>query len=63
MTKKEKMIDALRNIVIDRYAAIGKPVTPEFANSIYYDLLGEYERNGYLSAKYRAVNNKLQESR
>ena len=60
MTKKEKILNALTNIVKDRYAAIGKPVTPEFADSIYFDLLGEYERNGYLSAKYRAVNDKLQ---
>ena len=29
MTKKEKIIDGLRNIVIDRYMSEGKVLTPD----------------------------------
>ena len=60
MTKKEKLIDELRDIVLDRYESIGVVLTPHLANTIWYDLLGEYDRNGYDSAKARALNGKLQ---
>ena len=50
MTKKEKIIDNLRNIVIDRAIAQGITLTPNDANTIWYALLGEYDLNGYESA-------------
>lgn len=59
MTKKEKLIDGLRNIVIDRYIAEGKPLTPEDANNIWYSLYGVYERYGYDKAKEYALSEKL----
>lgn len=59
MTKKEKLIDGLRNIVIDRYIAEGKPLTPEGANNIWYSLYGVYERDGYDKAKEYALSAKL----
>lgn len=59
MTKKEKLIDGLRNIVIDRYEAVGKKLTPDDANNIWYSLLGEYDRNGYESAYEYARTAKL----
>ena len=51
MTKKEKIIDGLRNIVIDRYIAEGKVLTSDDGNNIWYSLLGVYERDGYDKAK------------
>ena len=59
MTKKEKLIDELRNIVIDRYVAEGKQLTPDDANNIYYSLSGVYERDGYDKAKEYALSAKL----
>ena len=59
MTKKEKLIDELRNIVIDRYVAEGKQVTPDDVNNIYYSLFGVYERDGYDKAKEYALSAKL----
>ena len=60
MTKKEKTIDGLRNIVIDRYEMIGKSLTPSDANNIWYSLLGVYDREGYDKAKEYAISSKLQ---
>ena len=60
MTKKEKMIDGLRNIVINRYESIGKKMTPDDANNIWYSLLGVYDRDGYDKAKEYALQAKLQ---
>jgi len=60
MTKKEKVIDSLRNIVIDRYEMIGKSLTPQDANNIWYSLLGIYDRDGYNKAKECALSSKLQ---
>lgn len=59
MTKKEKLIDGLRNIVIDRYVAEGKQLTPDDANNIWYLLLGVYERDGYDKVKEYALSAKL----
>ena len=42
MTKKEKIIDGLRNIVIDRYMSEGKVLTPDDGNNIWYSLLDLY---------------------
>ena len=60
MTKKEKIIDGLRNIVIDRYESIGKSITIDEANNIWYSLLGVYDREGYDKAKEYALSSKLQ---
>ena len=60
MTKKEKIIDSLRNIVINRYERIGKSLTPQDANNIWYSLLGVYDREGYEKAKEYALSCKLQ---
>ena len=60
MTKKEKTIDSLRNIVIDRYETIGKKLTPDDANNIWYALEGIFNRDGYESAKEYALSAKLQ---
>lgn len=60
MTKKEKIIDDLRNIVIDRYITIGKSLTPQDANNIWYSLLGIYDKEGYDKAKEYALLSKLQ---
>lgn len=59
MTKKEKIIDGLRNIVINRYERIGKQLTPNDANNIWYALLGVYERDGYDKVKEYALLSKL----
>ena len=59
MTKKEKLIDGLRNIVIDRYITEGKILTPDDGNNIWYSLLGVYERNGYDKAKEYALTANL----
>ena len=59
MTKKEKLIDGLRNIVIDRYITEGKILTPDDGNNIWYSLLGVYERDGYDKAKEYAMTAKL----
>lgn len=60
MTRKEKLIDELRNIVIERYEAIGKQLTPDDANNIWYSLLGVYDKDGYEKAKEYAMTSKLQ---
>lgn len=59
MTNKEKLIDELRNIVLDRYSFEGKNLTPDDANNIWYSLLGVYEREGYDKAKEYALSAKL----
>lgn len=59
MTKKEKIIDGLRNIVIDRYMSEGKVLTPDDGNNIWYSLLGVYERDGYDKAKEYALTANL----
>lgn len=59
MTKKEMLIDGLRNVVIERYSANGKQLTPDDANKIWYALLGVYERDGYYKAKEYALSAKL----
>ena len=59
MTKKEKIIDGLRNIVIDRYIAEGKVLTPDDGKNIWYSLLGVYERDGYDKAKEYALTANL----
>lgn len=59
MTKKEKIIDGLRNIVIDRYTKEGKSLTPDDGNSIWFSLLGVYDRDGYEKAKEYALSAKL----
>lgn len=59
MTKKEKLIDGLRNIVIDRYVAEGKQLTPDDANKIWFSLLGVYEKDGYDKAKEYAMTAKM----
>lgn len=60
MTRKEKLIDELRNIVIERYEAIGKQLTPDDANNIWYSLFSVYEKDGYEKAKEYAMTSKLQ---
>ena len=60
MTKKEKYIDYLRNIILCRYEIEGKTLTPDMANSIWYDLLGTYEREGTEAAELRAKTANLQ---
>lgn len=60
MTKKEKIIDGLRNIVIDRYEKIGRSLTPSDANNIWYSLLGVYDREGFNKAEEYALSCKLQ---
>lgn len=59
MTKKEKLLDGLRNIVIDRYEMLGKQVTPDDGNNIWYALLGVYDREGYEKAKEYAETAQL----
>jgi len=63
MTKREKAIDGLRNIVVDRYEAVGKRLTPDDANNIWYALEGVYDREGYDKAKEYATSAKLQLTR
>lgn len=60
-SKREKEIDALRNIVLDRYEKERpeKKLTPDLANQIYWDLLGVYDREGFDAAKERAETAKL----
>ena len=59
ITKKEKIINELRNIVIDTYIAEWKVLTPDDGNNIWYSLLGVYERNGYDKAKEYALTANL----
>ena len=59
MTKKEKIIDELRNIVIDRYETTGKKLTPDDANNIWYSLLEVYEKDDYKVAREYALTVKL----
>lgn len=59
MTKKEKIIDSLRNIVIDRYEMIGEKLTPDDVNNIWWSLMGVYDRDGYDKAKEYALSCKL----
>lgn len=51
MTKKEKIIDSLRNVVIDRYELIGKKMTVDEANTIWYSILDAYSKGGYPKAQ------------
>lgn len=60
ITSKEKLIDSLRDIVIKRYEEIGKQLTPDDENNVWYSLLGVYERDGYEKAKGYAISSKLQ---
>jgi hypothetical protein len=50
----------LRNIVIERYESIGKSLTPQDANNIWFSLLGVYDRDGYEEAKEYALTCDLQ---
>ena len=61
-TKREKEIDMLRNIVLNRYEKEkpNKELTPDLANQIYWDLAGVYDRDGYDVAKERALTTELQ---
>lgn len=59
MSKKEKLIDGLRNIVIERYTAKGRQLTPNDANNIWFSLLGVFERDGYDAAKEYAMTAKI----
>lgn len=59
MTRQEKAINELMNIVIDRYKSIGKNLAPNDVNNIWFSLLGVYEREGYDKAKEYAVSSKL----
>lgn len=60
-SKRDKEIDALRNIVLDRYEKERpeKKPTPDLANQIYWDLGGVYDREGFEAAKKRAESVKL----
>lgn len=55
ISKKEKLIDGLRNIVINRYENEGKKLTSNDANNIWFSLLGVYDRDGYDKAKEYAL--------
>ena len=56
MTKKEKIIDGLRNIAIDNNIAMGKQFTPDNANDIWYSLISVYDKHGYDKAKEYAAS-------
>ena len=60
-SKREKRIDMLRNIVLDRYEKERpeKKSTPDLANQIYWDMQDIYDREGFEAAKEKASTMKL----
>ena len=56
---KEVAADTLKYIVLKRYQEAGLKLDLDLSVKIYYDLLGEIERNGIEAAKHRAETAKI----
>lgn len=60
---REREIESLQSIVLDRYEKAGVEISLRNREQIWYSLAGEYDRNGYEAAKNYAENARLLEQR